>query len=115
MNASESAEYILNSFYPPTFLCQLAEEASELAQAALKVNRILCGTNRPAKSWDDCFGGLIEEIADVQVVASIIISQMEIDRDEIEKIMEAKLERWAERIKKEKEHPAPIRIFPYMR
>nr|DAQ54702.1 MAG TPA: triphosphate pyrophosphohydrolase [Caudoviricetes sp.] len=46
-------------------LAQLAEEASELAQAALKLRRALDGTNPTPKSVEECRKALEEEYADV--------------------------------------------------
>lgn len=46
-------------------LAQLAEEASELAQAALKLRRALDGTNPTPKSVAECEANLTEEIADI--------------------------------------------------
>lgn len=42
-------------------LAQLAEEASELAQATLKLRRALDGTNPTPKSVAECEANLIEE------------------------------------------------------
>lgn len=46
-------------------LAQLAEEASELAQAALKLRRAIDGKNPTPKSVWACENALDEEIADV--------------------------------------------------
>ena len=46
-------------------LAQLAEKASELAQAALKLRRALDGTNPTPKSVEKCENALIEKYADV--------------------------------------------------
>lgn len=46
-------------------LAQLAEEASELAQAALKLRRALDGTNPTPKSIAECEANLMEEFADI--------------------------------------------------
>lgn len=46
-------------------LAQLAEEASELAQAALKLRRALDGTNSTPKSVAECEANLMEEFADI--------------------------------------------------
>ena len=46
-------------------LAQLAEEASELAQAALKLRRALDRTNPTPKSVAECEANLMEEIADI--------------------------------------------------
>lgn len=43
-------------------LAQLAEEASELAQAALKLRRALDGTNPTPKSVEECEENLLEEL-----------------------------------------------------
>lgn len=46
-------------------LAQLAEEASELAQATLKTSRALDGTNPTPKSVAECEANLMEEFADI--------------------------------------------------
>lgn len=46
-------------------LAQLAEEASELAQAALKLRRALNGTNPTPKSVVECEKNLHEEFGDI--------------------------------------------------
>ena len=46
-------------------LAQLAEEAAELAQAALKLRRALDGTNPTPKSVSECRDALKEEYTDV--------------------------------------------------
>jgi hypothetical protein len=43
-------------------LAQLAEEASELAQAALKLRRALDGTNPTPKSVEECLENIQEEM-----------------------------------------------------
>lgn len=53
-------------------LAQLAEEAAELAQAALKVRRVLDGTNptptTPQEAWDNLF----EEVADTMLCFDLV-------------------------------------------
>ena len=46
-------------------LAQLAEEASELAQAALKLRRAIDGKNPTPSSISECEAAMDEEIADV--------------------------------------------------
>ncbi len=53
-------------------LAQLAEEASELAQAALKLRRALDGTNPTPKSVAECEANLIEEFADINNATSAL-------------------------------------------
>lgn len=58
----------ISDILPKTeILAQLAEEASELAQAALKLRRALDGTNPTPKSVEECLENIQEEMADVFV------------------------------------------------
>ena len=58
----------ISDYLPKTeILAQLAEEASELAQAALKLRRALDGKNPTPKSVEECEANLLEETADVKV------------------------------------------------
>ena len=78
-------------------LCQLAEEASELAQAALKLARILDGVNPTPIHRDDAIDHLNEEIADIQVCVTCLNGF--IDRSAIDSIQITKLLRWSERLR----------------
>lgn len=53
-------------------LAQLAEEAAELSQAALKYRRALDGTNPTPKSVSECLDNLNEEFADVVFCTELI-------------------------------------------
>ena len=79
-------------------LCQIAEEASELAKAALKLRRAYNGTNPTPVTQREAYEALLEEIADVNVC----IIALELDRGfnfvQVSKIMNEKLERWAGRL-----------------
>lgn len=56
----------LDKYLPRTeMLAQLAEESSELSQAALKLRRALDDTNPTPMSIAECEENLIEEAADV--------------------------------------------------
>lgn len=87
-------------------LAQLAEEASELAQAALKLRRALDGTNPTPKSVAECEANLTEEIADINnAVKALCDAWFEDDLDsecefwdaELE-IEDAKYKRWLSRL-----------------
>lgn len=83
-------------------LCQLAEEAAELSQAALKVARKLKGTNPTPKSLIECKMNLIEEVADVELCLNLLgMFNPLAERRELD-IMNAKVERWAARIRRAK-------------
>lgn len=56
----------------PDLLCQLAEEASELAQAALKLKRAMEGTNPTPMSVEECVENMDEEIADVAFLVDLM-------------------------------------------
>jgi len=81
-------------------LAQLAEEACELAQAALKLRRAM-GTGNPTPiSVEDAVANLEEEIADVQLCTAVLVyADTRINADNIERVMNEKTARWLERLK----------------
>ena len=88
-------------------LAQLAEEASELAQAALKLRRALDGTNPTPKSVAECEENLLEEWADVDLClrGALKSDYFYNARTKIESIELKKLDRWLSRLKEaENEH-----------
>lgn len=81
-------------------LCQLAEECSELAQAALKLKRAMDGTNPTPKSEQECWESLEEEMADVDLVIDEIISaEHRLCIERLIDIRNDKRERWLKRLK----------------
>ena len=93
-------EYIQEKLPTTELLAQLAEEATELAQAALKLRRVYDGTNPTPTTYEDALGNLHEEIADVRLLLEIL----RLDTPHCESlqnaISRAKLKRWAERLRK---------------
>lgn len=79
-------------------LAQLAEEAAELAKAALKLRRVYTGVNPTPVTGKEAFQNLLEEMADV----SVCIHALDFDRGEnlsqVQRIMLSKTERWAARL-----------------
>ncbi len=71
---------------------QLAEEATELAQACLKMSRRLRGTNPTPLSENEISKMVTEELTDVTNLVSLL--QLEIDPD----ILVSKRARWNERL-----------------
>ena len=72
---------------------QLAEECSELTQAALKIARFLRGENPTAKSFAQLENNLTEEISDVSVCLDLLSLEANCE------IKASKLERWYKRLK----------------
>lgn len=75
-------------------LAGLAEEATELAQAALKMRRTLDGRNPTPVSTGDASRSLNEEFADVLLCAAVL----GFDREEIARIIREKAARWSTRL-----------------
>jgi NTP pyrophosphatase (non-canonical NTP hydrolase) len=78
-------------------LAGLAEEASELAQAALKLRRVYDGTNPTPVKEEDALERLYEEMADVKLYCSML----NINAKYISDVMQTKLQRWEQRLMEE--------------
>lgn len=86
---------IIKHHVPVTeLLAGLAEEAAELAQAALKYRRALDGTNPTPTDEDTAYEHLCEEIADVKLYSSML----SLNARYISEIMDKKLKRWEGRL-----------------
>lgn len=75
-------------------LAGLAEEATELAQAALKMRRTLDKSNPTPMTTSDASRNLNEEFADVLLCAAVL----GFDREEIARIIREKAARWSTRL-----------------
>lgn len=93
--------FIENHVSYTDLLKQTAEEASELAQAALKLLRAMEGTNPTPKSVDECMDDLTEEMQDTRFCMERLIDMMEHDTTEsrMDEIRRVKTQRWIERLK----------------
>lgn len=89
---------IIDSIGLPAMLEQLAEECSELAQASLKYARLLRGDNPTPKTEQECLEALTEEIADVELCISILMTADHVDFDAVMELIEVKDKRWHKRI-----------------
>lgn len=98
---SENIKYVRANSTLNQNLNQLAEECCELGQAALKIQRAMGDGQYCAKSFDECFDDLHEEMADVLVCYEVLTSYA--DKNRIEQIAESKLNRWCNRITEMKE------------
>lgn len=77
-------------------LAQLAEECSELSQAALKLRRALTGINPTPVTVDEARKSLVEEAADVYNVLGLLLDAA--DNAEIYSIIRRKKARWLNRL-----------------
>lgn len=79
-------------------LCQLAEEAAELSQAALKLRRAIDGKNPTPKTFGECKLELDEEIADVELCLEELTLFSDLDFIIQDVFVEAKRKRWLSRL-----------------
>lgn len=85
-------------------LCSLAEESTELAQAALKLRRSLTQKNPTPKTEKECAGNLLEELVDVSVCLEVlgyykVFLEISGNNGDFDKLQEQKSYRWVQRIK----------------
>lgn len=83
----------------PALLEQTAEEASELAQACLKMSRKLRGENPTPKNMIQVRNDLLEEVADVMNCLEQIVEYADIfAHSSLDSMRISKLERWEQRL-----------------
>ena len=95
---AEELQYIIDCLPTVELLCQLAEEASELGKAALKLRRILDGINPTPVPKEDALKNLYEEIADVMLVLITLGMDYKSNGEQYHEIMVRKTIRWANRM-----------------
>lgn len=108
MTRYKEIDYIASKLSKEEILCQLAEEAAELAQAALKLRRALTETNPTPYSVDAATDNFLTEIADVTVAKDAyfeLIANTNFGKGTrgprmyVEYIADVKSRRWVERLK----------------
>lgn len=92
MTNNELIEKIVNRVGSAVILEQLAEEATELAHASLKLARIIRGVNPTPVTREKANNDLIEEFNDVSLLAYVFNLSIEED------IINKKILRWANRL-----------------
>lgn len=100
-------EYIAANLSDEDILCQIAEEAAELAQAALKLRRAITQTNPTPVTAEKAADNLIEEYGDTVVaMTAYFMKHGLIDRKYVAALEQSntKYSRWAQRIKEGKKH-----------
>lgn len=98
-----SIDYILEKTPPGELLAGLAEEATELAQAALKMRRVITGASPTPTTREQAYANLQEEIADVLLYLQLL--DLDRQRMEYRKIVQAKIKRWTDRLRKKEVPP----------
>ena len=81
-------------------LCQLAEEAAELAQAALKYRRCITGKNPTPVTLEEARANLIEEMSDVWLIADMVAGWQK-HAQEVGLTVAEKTGRWVGRLEAE--------------
>lgn len=89
---------IITSIGEPAMLEQLAEECSELAQAALKLARKMRGDNPTPVSIDECRRNVLIEYADVDVCIAELTTRPWWSDDFVADTEDFKMNRWRSRI-----------------
>lgn len=82
----------------PELLTQLAEEAAELSQAALKLRRAMTGENPTPKTVAECVTAMNEEVADVEICLNELGFYRDWPMAERSKLYESKTKRWISRL-----------------
>lgn len=112
MKDSTTLLRLLNESCKPDYLYrQLAEECTELAQAALK--KVRCMKHEmPLSQKSDVEGNYIEELADVGVMRELAVMTLERqERETVQKIMQFKRERMERRLREKQPESKPCDCF----
>ena len=99
--------YIAENLSDEDILCQISEEADELAQAALKMRRAITGTSPTPVTIEKAVDDLFEEYDDTVIAFSAyLVKHNVIDRKGVAALEQSntKYSRWAQRIKEGKKH-----------
>ena len=96
----EKQAYIHSCLSDEDMLCQIAEEAAELSQAALKLRRAINGNNPTPKSKAEALNSFYEEVADVENACDVFLTGDYAGNELIDEIAVKKLDRWLSRITK---------------
>ena len=89
--------FVREQLSPADQFGQVAEEAVELAHAAMKMQRILNGTNPTPVTEKEAIGKVMEEICDLYNALEVLKLDVSLKYEGIRK---KKMARWVERIKK---------------
>lgn len=112
MTDSTTLLRLLNESCKPDYLYrQLAEECTELAQAALKKVRYM-KHEMPLSQKGDVANNYLEELADVGVMRELAVMTLERqERETVQKIMQFKRERMERRLREKQPESKPCDCF----
>lgn len=94
----DNYQYVREALSYADAVGQLAEEASELCHAALKLERVVRGTNPTPVTRVEATKDVMVEIADV--MNALEVTQFYPDLESIVAIRCEKMDRWVERLRK---------------
>lgn len=97
-------EFIASRLTEEALLCQIAEEAAELAQAALKMRRALVQDSPTPIASNEARARMLEEIADTKLSVEVWMSRHSVIGTDIiirhiESTESDKINRWVDRLK----------------
>ncbi len=98
LGVTYAGNMVLRNVNPVALWMQLAEEATEVAHAALKVARILDGSNPTPCSLSEKENAVAREMDDLWNLVGILGIQLN------EQYQEEKMQRWASRIEEARKH-----------
>lgn len=98
MNEKDTFSVIRDNLAETDMYLQLAEEASELSQAASKYIRVLRGNNPTPVTRHEAVENVLEEFADVLVCFEALFSTYQ--NDHVATVKASKASRWADRLMK---------------
>ena len=93
MDRHDSIQYITTRVTGAALYEQMAEEAAELAHAALKLSRIARGENPTPTTLCEAMEHLVEELSDLALILEVAGQQPDPEQ------MDKKLARWVARLK----------------
>jgi NTP pyrophosphatase (non-canonical NTP hydrolase) len=104
-------EFLASRLTEEALLCQMAEEAAELAQAALKLRRVIRQDSPTTVDPLTAVSNLLEEIADVQLSADVWKVKYFADKSHVadsvvDSVVDEKRSRWIRRLKEKEEQNA---------
>ncbi len=110
MNLYEQKQEIRGKIGETELLAGLAEEAAELAQAALKLRRVIDGSNPTPVTPEQAREALTEEVADVLLYLAILdqVADVAYYLEAPTKYTAEKLRRWLDRLKGVESMNSPV-------